>query len=226
VALCPGLSSEEQDDEGVYQQFERVSSLRSQGEYAQAIEILRTMIREYTKSEEVLRRAYADLVFTLISKGDTTEATVSAGEALDRYPDLTADPVYFPGSVNELFDRLRSEMFGSLRVTTRPDSCRLYLNHDFVGFSPLDVAYVKVGEYILSARLAGYLDQSTTATVEPGSPTSVQLSLDRRRDRKWYLWRIGPAALVSGIFVAYQLRGDKGESQPSPLPEPPPPPGE
>jgi tetratricopeptide (TPR) repeat protein len=226
VTSCPGLSGEEGDQEGIYREFEEVSFLRSQGRYEQAIEILREMIQEYSKSDEILRRAYADLVFTLTSKGDTSEAVASAREALDRYPDLTADPVYFPSSINVMFNRLRGEMFGSLRVTTRPDSCRLYLNHDFIGFSPLEIAYVNVGEYVLNARMAGYHEQSTTATVEPGSPTSIQLSLDRQRDRKWYLWRIGPAALATSIILVLQLQGDKGESQPSPLPEPPPPPGD
>ena len=224
VTMCACVSGDEQGEEGIYRQFEEVSSLRSQGEYEQAIEILQRVIEEYSKSDEILRRAYADLVFTLLSMGDMTQATDSAREALDRFPDLTADPVYFPGSVNIMFDRLRGEMFGSLKVTTRPDSCRLYLNHDFIGFSPLDLAYVKVGEYVLNARMAGYHDQSTAAKVEPGSPTSIQMSLDRQRDKKWYLWRIGPAAVATSIIIALQLQGEKGEPQPSPLPEPPPPP--
>jgi tetratricopeptide (TPR) repeat protein len=212
-------------DETIYDRFEKVSSLRSQGRYDRAIEILRSIIAEDSESDEILRRAYSDLVFTLLSKEDIAAAAESAREALYRFPDLTADAVYFPPRVNDLYDDLRGRMFGALNVATRPDSCSVYLGDEFMGFSPLRLQYVRSGEYTLKVSKAGYHDESSPVRIEPGRPTSVPLSLQRERGKTWWLARIGPAALLSSVLLAIQLQRDKG-GEPERLPGPPPPPGQ
>ncbi|MFH1311849.1 MAG: PEGA domain-containing protein [Candidatus Eisenbacteria bacterium] len=213
------------DDVTIYDWFEEVSSLRSQGRYDEAIGVLETLISGYSVSEEVARRAYNDLVFTLLSKRDEAAVAASAKEALTRFPDLAADPVYFPPSVNQAYDRLRDEMFGGLNVATKPDSCRIFLGDEFVGFSPLNLEYVPVGEYILNVTRPGYNDESTPIRIEPSYQTSVPLSLQKERGRGWWLMRIGPAALLTGVLVATRLGGDEPAGA-EPLPGPPPPPGQ
>ena len=222
---CPQPSMATPEDQTIYEKFEEVSSLRSQGQYEQAIEILQGIIIEYSGSEEILRRAYSDLVFTLLSKEDIDTAAEIAKGALYRFPDLKADPVYFPPRVDEVYDDLRSRIFGSLNVATRPESCSVFLGDEFVGFSPLSVQYVRVGEYALKATKPGHNDEITLIHIEPGQPTSVPLSLQRDRGRTWWLLRVGPAVLVTGVLLALQLRGEK-TSEPSQLPGPPPPPGQ
>jgi tetratricopeptide (TPR) repeat protein len=212
-------------DETIYERFEEVSSLRSQGRYDEAIEILRHVITQYPGSEEIMRRAYSDLVFTLLSKEDAPAATESAEEALYRFPDLVADPVYFPPKVNDVYDGLRVQMFGGLNVATRPDSCRVLLNGEFMGFSPLTLEYVRTGEYDLNVTKPGYREEVTTVRIEAGRPTSVPLSLQRERGKGWWLVRIGPAALIASLLLTIQLMEDEG-AEPTPLPGPPPPPGQ
>jgi uncharacterized protein (UPF0147 family) len=213
------------DDVTIYDWFEEVSSLRSRGQYDDAIAVLETIINDYAMSDRIARRAYNDLVFTLLSKQDETAVTVSAREALTRFPDLAADPVYFPPSVNQAYDRLRAEMFGGLNVATKPDSCQIFLDDEFVGFSPLTLEYVPVGEYVLNVTRPGYNDESTPIRIQPSYQTSVPLSLQKERGRGWWLMRIGPAALLTGVLVAIQLGGD-ATGEPEPLPGPPPPPGQ
>jgi hypothetical protein len=213
-------------DEAIYERFERVGSLRAQGEYETASEILRDIIREYSNSEVILRRAYSELVFTLLSKDDANGADGAAREALAQFPDLTADNLFFPPRVNEIYDDLRARMFGSISVTSRPDSCRAFLDDDFIGFTPLSIEYAPVGQYVLSISKAGYLDESRPVRIDPGSASNVQLSLERQRDKKWWLWRIAPATVLSGVLLAIQLSSKDEGGGPSPLPGPPPPPGD
>jgi hypothetical protein len=221
----PSSTASDSDDQSIYTRFEEVSSLRSQGHYDEAIGILKDIIREYSQSDQVLRRAYTDLVFTLLSKGDRTAARESAREAVLRFPDLEADPIYFPLSINDMYTGLRKELFGSLNVDTRPDSCRVFLDTEFVGFTPLELAYVRVGHYTLNLSRTGYHDESMSVRIDPGSPATIRSSLARQRDKAWWLWRAGPAAVLSGILLAIQLHEDEPTPEPSPLPEPPPPPG-
>jgi hypothetical protein len=225
MTSCPRPAMAQPEDRTIYEKFEEVSSLRSQGQYEQAIEILKGIIIEYSDSEEILRRAYSDLVFTLLSKEDIEAAAEIARGALYRYPDLKADPVYFPPRVDEVYDDLRGRIFGSLNVATRPESCRVFLGDGFVGFSPLSVQYVRVGEYALKATKAGHSDEIALIHIEPGKPTSVPLSLQRDRGKTWWLLRVGPAVLVTGVLLALQLREEK-TSEPGQLPGPPPPPGQ
>jgi hypothetical protein len=223
MVACPQIAMAKPGDETIYERFEDVSSLRSQGRYEEAIEILRGIVAEPSQSDEILRRAYSDLVFTLLSKEDTAEATKTATEALYRFPDLAADPVYFPPRVNDVYDSLRDRMFGALNVATRPESCRVFLDGEFVGHSPLMLEYVRVGEYDLSVTRSGYRDESTPVRIEPGRPTSVPLSLQRERGKGWWIARIGPAALLAGVLLA--IRSQKEEpTEPGRLPGPPPPP--
>ena len=152
-------------------------------------------------------------------------ATEAARAALQRFPDLSADPVYFPPRINEVYDDLRGRMFGALNVATKPDSCRIYLDGEFVGFSPLRLEYVAVGHYDLNVSRTGYHDESIPVRIEPGRPTSVPLSLQKERGKGWWLMRVGPAALVAGALLAVQLSQDS-PAEPVPLPGPPPPPGQ
>jgi uncharacterized protein (UPF0147 family) len=221
----PAQPADAPDDVTIYDWFEEVSSLRSKGQYDDAIGVLETIINDYTMSDRVARRAYNDLVFTLLSKQDEAAVTATAREALTRFPDLAADPVYFPPSVNQAYDRLRAEMFGGLNVATKPDSCQVFLGDEFVGLSPLTLEYVPVGEYILNVTMQGYNDETTPIRIEPSYQTSVPLSLQKERGRGWWLIRIGPAALLTGVLVATQLGGDEAVDA-EPLPGPPPPPAQ
>ena len=225
VIAFPTALFAQQEDEMITERFDTVISLRSQGQYDEAIKMLQSIIDEYATSDKILRRAYSELVFTIWKKGDVAGATESARNALTHFPDLTPDPMYSSERVNELYDNLRKEMFGSLHVAARPDSCRVFLGDNITGITPLDIKYVPVGDYVLELSKAGYRAESYPVRIGPGSPTNMQLELQRERTKGWWLGRVVAPAGVVATFVALVFLGrDTGTSEPSPLPEPPDPP--
>jgi hypothetical protein len=160
------------------EQLDAAARLRSQGSHEQAIEVLRAVIATQSSDEPILRRAYNELVFTFLDT-NSPESEEAAHEALRRYPDLSADPTRFPPSINELYENLRRELFGSLLLDTRPPQAWVTIGELYDGESPVEIAYVPVGEYAVRIQQAKHLDKSTTIRVDPGRETSMTVTLDR-----------------------------------------------
>ena len=75
-------------DESIYQKWEEVSSLRATGQFEQAIEVLKGIIQEYSNSDDVLRLAYNNLVYTYYVANDPASEEAAAREALEEFPSL------------------------------------------------------------------------------------------------------------------------------------------
>jgi hypothetical protein len=159
--------------------FAEVVSLRSHGEYDRAIETIRRIIRANPNNHDVLRRAYNELVFTYLVKGDIELAEESARQALGWYPDITSDQEHVPPKVGELFDTLREQLFGTLEISTDPDACTIVLNGRNIGKSPMDVTYLRPGEHELRLSKRGYVTVSRTVTIDAGEIKNVDYSLER-----------------------------------------------
>lgn len=205
IVLCIGMiciehAVAEVNEEGtVSSMFDQVVSFRAQGRYDTAVEILLQIIQDNPQNEEVLRRAYNELVFTHLSKGDRELAEASAREALMWHPDITSDTKYVPSKVGEIFDELREQLFGSLTITTDPNSCRVELNGTYIGESPLEIEYMRPGEHGLRLTMEGYYEFSRTVSVEPGIKTKADYSLEKIV--------IGPRSgfgLGGGIVIPYK----------------------
>lgn len=211
-------------EETIYQKWEEIASLRARGEFTEAIEILNGIITEYANSEEVLRHAYNHLVFTYLKMGDEENAVTKAREALEQFPNISADTIEFPEYVQNTYDQLRLEMFGSVTIR-KPEESRVFLNEDFAGETPLQLELVRAGQYTLLVTRSGFHDYSEVIRVDPGGKHNFEISMDRQRDKKWWLYRIGPIALA-GALIGYLALSAGGEEipAPEPLPEPPPPP--
>ncbi len=220
----PPALAQQQEDDSIYQKWEEISSLRFNGEFDRAIALLNDIISEYSDSEDVLRQAYNNLVFTHITKRDEPNAESSARQALERFPDLTADELTFTPQVNVTYDRLRKEMFGSLTIR-KPEEARVFLDTVHKGDTPLVLAYVPVGQHTLVLTRSGYKDYTETIQVQPDDKLNLSLSMSRDRDKKWWLWRVGAVA-VAGVLLAVGLSGGEDDAPPEPtaLSEPPEPP--
>jgi hypothetical protein len=220
TSIARGAAQQEQ----IYQKWELVSSLRARGEFDEAIQLLDSIINQYSESDEILRRAYNDIVFTFILMKDDASAVSKAREGLERFADLVADPVEFPPRVNEIYNRLRAEMFGTLEIT-KPGGCRIFLGEEFMGETPLRLDLVRVGSYDLMVTKSGYHDYTETISIDPSGKHIMEVSMDRRRNKRWWIYRIGPA-VAAGVLLAVTLGGGGGggTAQPEPLPEPPAPP--
>jgi len=223
VLMCPPAMAQ---DESIYQKWEEVSSLRATGQFEQAIEVLKGIIQEYSNSDDVLRLAYNNLVYTYYVANDPANEEAAAREALERFPDLRAGDVQFPAVINDGYERLRREMFGSL-VINKPEGARVFLNGEPKGDTPITLPLVRVGRHELVVSRSGYNDYTETIEIEPGVVRQLDVSLTRQKDRWWWLTRVGaPVAATVGVVVALLVGGgDEGTTpEPEPLSEPPPPP--
>ncbi|UCF05138.1 MAG: PEGA domain-containing protein [bacterium] len=212
--------------EQIYQKWELVSSLRARGEFNEAIQLLNNIINQYSESDDILKRAYNHIVFTFLLMKEDASAIAQAREGLEQFADLVADPVEFPPRVNEIYNQLRSEMFGTLEIT-KPGDCRVFLGEEFKGETPLKLDLIRIGSYELMVTKSGYYDYKETIRIDPSGKHILEVSMDRRRNKRWWFYRIGPA-VAAGIILAVTLGGAGGEGapQPEPLPEPPAPPGQ
>jgi hypothetical protein len=214
-------SDQEALDESVYLKWEQVSSLRSQGQFTEAIAVLQEIINDPKVSDEVLQRAYNDLVFTYYLERDVEGAREQARVALVRFPSLTADPVAFPPRVNETYDQLRREMFGSVTIT-KPDQAQVVLDGELRGETPLHMDLLSVGTHELKLVKPGYHDYTETIVVDPNGRHVYEISMDRDRGAGWWLAR-GAVIVGAGVLIAVLASGSGDEEQVA-LGDPPPPP--
>jgi len=154
AAACPAGASPVADEPPVNERFREISDLRSRGDFDAAIAALTVMIDDFARSDDVLRRAYNQLVWTIVTKSDdvnerariTPDPTAATelhaeldtlvadlgrvvGAALTRFPDLRAgDDVPDPSRVNQTYEPARQRMFGNLQVETTPDSAAVWIN--------------------------------------------------------------------------------------------------
>ncbi len=207
--------------------FEQIVSLRLDGEYSRAIARLYELIAKYEKSDDILRRAYNHLVTVHVQNNDEAGAEKVARSGLERFPDLKADELEFPGRVNDVYDQLRKQMFGSF-VISQPKECRVYMDSTYVGDTPLNLALVRVGEYDLTVTKSGYKDYVARIEIQPELTRDLS-GLSLERDRAWWWWPawIG-GAVVSVVAVAVGVSGgdDGTPAEPEPLPAPPTPPSD
>lgn len=226
--LIPAAGMSSVQDETYIEKFTEVAYLRSKGEYDRAIDLVQNIIKEYADSENVLRHAYNQLVFTLDKKNDTDAKTAYARAALERFPDLRIEGVesnIIPGELNDFYDQLRGEMFGAVTVR-EPEGCRLFFNEKFMGETPLHLPLVRVGEYVMVMTKSGYSDLTKRINVDPSGKHEYSESMSRQRGMWWWAHRLGPAVVGSAI-ITYGLVRDRGGDQAAPaepLPLPPPPP--
>ena len=207
-----------------FNRFQEVATLRADREYDPAIQKLSEIVKDLMASEQVLKSAYHHLVWTYEAKGDSTGARAIAHDALERFPDLTADEISFPNYVNDYYDMLRREMFGSLRII-EPEGCRLFLNENYVGDTPLRLDLVRAGEYDLELTKSGYQDFSEHIRIQPEERLEKTLSLQRKHDWKWWTYRVGAGAAVASVLTVVIIGGEDDKTPPlEQLPFPPDPP--
>ncbi|WOF15544.1 PEGA domain-containing protein [Methanoplanus sp. FWC-SCC4] len=65
---------------------------------------------------------------------------------------------------------------GTLDISSTPTGANVYINNEYKGITPFQLS-LPAGEYSVSFRLTGYMDSTTTATVNSGGTSTVQGSL-------------------------------------------------
>ena len=115
-------------------------------------------------------------------------------------------------------------MFGSLQVTG-PEGADLTLEGSSLGPAPVSIDFLRTGIYSLSAEKSGYHARTDTIRIDPSEKLTIELAMDRKRDKKWWLYRVGPLVLAS-VAAAIAISAGSGDETPAeePLAGPPPPP--
>lgn len=214
----------QQADDKLYQQWEQAFALREDKRFDAAAEVFQAIATEHPDSEKIIRLALNQIVFTRTQDGRPGSADLAARQALAVYPDLLADTIYIPQSVNDLYDRLRREMFGSVTVR-KPEGARISLNGEFRGEVPLYLPYVPTGEYLLQASRVNFLDYEERITVAPDGRHDYEIAMTRRKNSVYWLTRIGGGAIVTGALVLLATQEADVAPTESPLPGAPSPPG-
>lgn len=222
VLAQPGDDAGGDAGEEISTVWDRIAELRLRGDYEAAIDMLEEVIREHADTDQILRHAYNHLIFTLILMRDDARAEAKAEEALGRFPDLHAPPPAFPDRMNTTYERLRRRMYGALQITTDPDESRVFLNGAYRGTTPLNIPFIRTGDYDLLISQTGYEDHVGSLVIGPNQTLTQDISLDKHRGTGWWLMRIGAGAVV-GTAIAL-IANSGGTESPQPLPGPPDPP--
>lgn len=221
MSFSAGFSQESTD---IFEKWDKVGLLRARGEYPEAISMLEEILAEYPDDEGTQRRAWNLLVHTTFKAGDEEGAMRKAREAIEQYPDLTVNTSMLPAWMNDTYNELRSAMFGSLKVTG-PEGANLFLEGDTLGTAPVSITYLRTGMYSLYAVKTGYHEIADTIRIDPSETLTMSLSMDKKRDRQWWLTRAGAAVLLgtaTAMIISAQTGG--GEPEQQPLAGPPSPP--
>jgi hypothetical protein len=228
VASCPvgvGAAAVTPDSlSTIYSQWDEVSLLRAQGKFTEAVAVLERIIASHAGSEEILREAYNQIVFTRYVEPDEPAARQQAAKALEAYPDLKASGPSYPPEIDAIYESLRREMFGML-VISEPKEGRVLLDGQYVGTIPLRQDLVRAGRYELKVMKPGYFDLVQPIEIVADDVFVLDQSLQRDRDTWWYVKRAGVGvAAASLVWIALDEDASPTDSGPTDLPGAPLPP--
>lgn len=219
------------------------------GDNDRAIEILKGVVATSHGRADRLREAYLLLITTYVYLGNESRfrsqgreqsrlwyaaAEEQITEAL-RTPGLRhlrPEPESdYPPEMNEAFRRIRSQIFGSVRVASLdPPGAVVLLDGDTLGTFPGDSlpgdVDLAVGPHRVVVRHPGHQEVVDQITIAPNTTLQLGYRLSRRRGPMWYASRVTGVAGVLGGVIALVSSGRGSSTQPpeQPLPEPPGPP--
>jgi hypothetical protein len=231
----PALAN--QGTEDIYQKFDEIGAMRANGQFDEAIAVLQQIIEEHTETEDILRRAYNDLALTIFFQRNaaagaaerdrlTREIEKQVRNGLTQFPDLQPE-LGTPPDLKLVYSNLRAEMFGSLIIKTKPDSCMVTVGDEPMGKAPIQIDLFPVGVYSLTVTKSGYKEEVAELHISANSSIEKDVSLSRVHDTMWWMTRVvAPVAVGVGVALALALSGgdEGGEPPPEPLPGPPDPP--
>ncbi len=218
VCCTPWLAiGEDNDPNPIYKQWEDAALMRGQQQYSDSETILRNIITDHQNDQNIRRRAWCEIIFSRILGSNLPQQREVTREALLMYPDLVADTVYIPETVNTLLENERRQMFGSLTIR-EPAGAEVFLDNIPMGVVPLFLPYVEVGEYDLMVTLEGHEPYNEWFIVDPeGRHLFERIPLIRQKNAWYWISRLGGGAVVTGTIVYFASQTNDAPSA-SPLP--------
>jgi hypothetical protein len=224
--------------------IERARELISNGEYDEAILILKDVIKLGDRAmlgEAYLLRIKAHVYlgnhFKFQDQGRVTadlqyrEAESLVAEVLGirelRHLQPSATD---PPEMVRAFADVRNRLFGAFRVTElSPAHAVVILDGDTLRAAagdslPSDVD-LRAGKHLVVVRAVGYKDVTDDVTIDPGSTLARGYTLEKRRGTMWYATRsAGTLGVVGGLIALLAGKEGSKTTPEQPLPGPPDPP--
>ena len=66
---------------------------------------------------------------------------------------------------------------GSMSVSSNPSGANIFVDNNFVGISPLTANEIAAGEHLVTFKMDGYQEYSTSALVTAGTTSTVSAAL-------------------------------------------------
>jgi hypothetical protein len=228
-------------------QLDRSRELLKDGNYDDAIEILKPLLEGERTRHESLAEVYLLLIKTYVFIGNDNrfkpqgrevsnlnyqEARKLIAECLairelrHTHPEPASE---YPEEMIRFFAEVRGKTFGSFRVSELvPSDATVLMDADTLralpGETSLGDVDLAVGQHLVVVRAKGYKDLTEQIEIPPNSTLEQPYRLDRRRGTAWYATMAAAAAgLVVGTIALASGNGG-GSSTTDPLPTAPPPP--
>ncbi len=213
------------------------------GEYDEATRDLKQVIARAQDQPSVLSQGYLLLIKADVMRGNYyksepegrdpselfyREAERSVVDCLSIHAlrHIKPEPVVdYPPEMVALFQRVRSESFGSIRLLhlNPPDAAVIFEGdtlHAAAGDSTVELDDLPLGPHTLVIGREGYRSLTDRITVAPGSVTEKSYELSRRRGALWYTERSG-VAVAGAVTYLVLRRHDSANSSTPPLSGPP-----
>lgn len=120
------------------------------------------------------------------SSGSLKLNTVAAGDhtvslSLAGYKPYSATTSVIPNTVSEVTTVLvpegKTSGRGSLSISSTPSGANIFINNNFIGISPLTAPDIAAGNHLVTFRMDGYQEFSTSALVTEGTTSTVSAAL-------------------------------------------------
>ncbi|HEY3215894.1 MAG TPA: hypothetical protein VGK93_05335 [Candidatus Eisenbacteria bacterium] len=219
------------------------------GDYDNAIELLKGVLEKARSRMQTLREAYLLLIKTYVFLGNDLRSKPQGREASNlnyqearkliaeclRTKELRharPEPASeYPPEMITFFAEVRSQLFGSFRVVElEPREAVVLLDADTLRALPGDGLFgdvdLAIGPHLVVVRAKGYKNVTEEVTISPNSTLERPYRLARRHGSAWYATvASGTLGVVGGVIALAAGRGStSGPATPEPLPGAPPPP--
>jgi hypothetical protein len=228
--------------------LERARELIKNGEYDAAIETLRGSIRSARSAPAILREAYLLLIKTYVFIGNDLKFRPQGREAsnlnyqeakkliaeclgVESLRHTRPEPASaYPPEMIAFFNEVRSQRFGSFRVTElKPAAASVLLDDDTLrtlpGDSLLGDIDIEVGAHRVAVMAKGFRSINQEITISPNATLERSYRLSRKRGPGWYAAASGVAlAAIAGVFAIGRGSADEPPASAATLPPAPGPP--
>ncbi len=182
IAICSSAALAHAQGTSEAPRIPDIRLMRKLGDYGQALEYARALLADGATSADDRKQAYNEIVTIAFAAEGKAAARSAARDALIEFPDLSADPAYYPIELLSLYDDLRKELFGRLHLASDPSGCAVSMGDRMLGSTPLEGVFLPVGNYVLLIKNPDFADDTICVAIAAGAESKRFVEMRRLRD--------------------------------------------